>query len=89
MPKYDIIVFRMNTAGMLTCSTSFPPISRGKMVYFLRNVDDKITQANFRKVLIYLLFMATNCFKCARTFTLLKYYLVSSHQDCFNLVRYL
>ncbi|XP_028032579.1 dynein beta chain, ciliary-like isoform X2 [Bombyx mandarina] len=49
MPKYDIIVFRMNTAGMLTCSTSFPPISRGKMVYFLRNVDDKITQANFRK----------------------------------------
>ncbi|XP_037301353.1 LOW QUALITY PROTEIN: dynein beta chain, ciliary-like, partial [Manduca sexta] len=51
MPKYEIIVFRMNTAGMLTCSTSFPPISRGKMIYFLRNIDDKITQANFRQAL--------------------------------------
>ncbi|XP_060805137.1 dynein beta chain, ciliary [Amyelois transitella] len=51
MPKYDIIVFRMNTAGLLTCATNFPPISRGKMVYFLRNIDDKITQANFRKLI--------------------------------------
>lgn len=50
MPKYDILVFRMNTAGLLTCATVFPPISRGKMVYFLRNLDDKITPANFRKV---------------------------------------
>ncbi|KAJ0173728.1 hypothetical protein K1T71_010877 [Dendrolimus kikuchii] len=49
MPKYEIIVFRMNTAGLLTCATNFPPISRGKMIYFLRNLNDKITQANFRK----------------------------------------
>ncbi|CAH0400414.1 unnamed protein product [Chilo suppressalis] len=49
-PKYEIIVFRMNTAGLLTCSTTFPPISRGKMIYFLRNSPDKITQTNFRKV---------------------------------------
>ncbi|XP_039757462.1 dynein beta chain, ciliary-like [Pararge aegeria] len=50
-PKYEILVFRMNTAGLLTCSFSFPPQNRGKMVYFLRNIDDKITQANFRKCL--------------------------------------
>ncbi|XP_075982942.1 dynein beta chain, ciliary-like [Anticarsia gemmatalis] len=46
--KYEVIVFRMSTAGLLTCSTTFPPISRGKMVYFLRNLDDKITASNFR-----------------------------------------
>ncbi|XP_013170954.1 PREDICTED: dynein beta chain, ciliary-like [Papilio xuthus] len=51
MPKYDVIVFRMNTAGQLTCATHFPPISRGKMVYFLRNINDKVTQANLRQVL--------------------------------------
>lgn len=43
----------MNTAGLLTCATNFPPISRGKMIYFLRNIDDKITQTNFRKVNLY------------------------------------
>ncbi|CAH2045643.1 unnamed protein product, partial [Iphiclides podalirius] len=51
LPKYDIIVFRMNTAGQLTCATYFPPISRGKMVYFLRNTSDKVTQTNLRQVL--------------------------------------
>ena len=50
MPKYDLIVFRMNTAGLLTCATEFPPISRGKMIYFLRNFHEKIKQTNFRKV---------------------------------------
>lgn len=49
-PKYEVIVFRMNTAGLLTCSLTFPPLSRGKVVYFLRSVEEKITQANFRKV---------------------------------------
>ncbi|XP_068619246.1 dynein beta chain, ciliary-like [Battus philenor] len=51
LPKYDIIVFRMNTAGQLTCATQFPPISRGKMVYFLRNESHKVTQANARQIL--------------------------------------
>nr|XP_049704637.1 dynein beta chain, ciliary-like [Helicoverpa armigera] len=50
-PKYELLVFRMNTAGLLTCSLTFPSISRGKMVYFLRNVQEKITQANFRQAL--------------------------------------
>ncbi|OWR55207.1 putative ciliary dynein heavy chain [Danaus plexippus plexippus] len=51
MPKFEVIVFRLNTSGLLTCSTTFPPISRGKMVYFLRNSDQKITQSNFRTTL--------------------------------------
>ncbi|KAJ8713922.1 hypothetical protein PYW08_007542 [Mythimna loreyi] len=51
LPKFEVIVFRMNTAGMLTCSTTFPFISRGKVVYFLRNNEEKVTQANIRKVL--------------------------------------
>ncbi|KAF9414328.1 hypothetical protein HW555_007725, partial [Spodoptera exigua] len=50
-PKYEVLVFRINTAGMLTCTLTFPPLSRSKMVYFLRNVDEKITQANFRSIL--------------------------------------
>ncbi|XP_022817840.1 dynein beta chain, ciliary-like [Spodoptera litura] len=50
-PKYEVLVFRLNTAGLLTCTLSFPPLSRSKMVYFLRNVDEKITQANFRQAL--------------------------------------
>ncbi|XP_050667868.1 dynein beta chain, ciliary-like isoform X2 [Leptidea sinapis] len=49
--KFDIIVFRMNTAGLLTCATNFPPISRGKMCYFLRNDVEKITQQNFRQAM--------------------------------------
>ncbi|XP_045527512.1 dynein beta chain, ciliary-like [Pieris brassicae] len=49
MPKFEIIVFRVNTAGLLTCATNFPPISRGKMLYFLRNVDDKISATNYRQ----------------------------------------
>ncbi|CAB3248911.1 unnamed protein product [Arctia plantaginis] len=51
IPKYEVIVFRMSTAGLLTCATVFPPISRGKVVYFLRNEPDKITATNFRTAL--------------------------------------
>ncbi|XP_063367395.1 dynein beta chain, ciliary-like [Cydia amplana] len=47
--KSPILVFRMNTAGLLTCSLTFPPISRGKMVYFLRTAEESLTSANFRK----------------------------------------
>ncbi|XP_073950935.1 dynein beta chain, ciliary-like, partial [Choristoneura fumiferana] len=48
-PNIKIIIFRVNTAGLLTCATHFPPVSRGKMIYFVRNIDEKLTQANFRK----------------------------------------
>lgn len=50
IPKFEVIVFRISTAGLLTCSTTFPPISRGKVVYFLRNEPDKVTATNFRTV---------------------------------------
>ncbi|GBP61183.1 Dynein beta chain, ciliary [Eumeta japonica] len=48
MSKYDVMVFRVNTAGMISVTLSFPPLSRSKLVYFLRNIDDKITRANCR-----------------------------------------
>ncbi|XP_063628198.1 dynein beta chain, ciliary-like [Cydia splendana] len=47
--KSPILIFRMNTAGLLTCSFTFPPISRGKMIYFLRTAEVALTSANFRQ----------------------------------------
>ncbi|XP_041969099.1 dynein beta chain, ciliary-like [Aricia agestis] len=49
--QYKIIVFRMNMAGLITCSLSFPPMSRGKLIYFLRNTNEKLTVKNVREIL--------------------------------------
>lgn len=53
-PKYEVIVFRMSTAGLLTCSLVFPEVSRGKVVYFLRNIEERVSMTNYRKVCIIL-----------------------------------
>ncbi|KAI5643132.1 dynein beta chain, ciliary [Phthorimaea operculella] len=49
-PTLPLLVFRMNTAGLLSCSLTFPPLARSKIVYFLRDSEERITQGNFRKI---------------------------------------
>ncbi|KAI8425205.1 hypothetical protein MSG28_007028 [Choristoneura fumiferana] len=44
IPKFDIIVFRVNTAGLLTCATQFPPISRGKMCVTVGEISGNVIQ---------------------------------------------